>query len=99
MTGTHALSHPWGPWTGGAPGAFEQCDVRAFGKLSRWGDARVHYRVRLVDGAELFVNASKQIPSDEKWLRRLGATVNTPRSTRDCGWAIAWREISPCRPG
>ena len=93
MTGTRALSHPWGLWAGGDSEAFEQRDVRAFGKLSRWGDARVHYLVRLVDGAELFVNANKQGPSDEKWLRKLGAILDTPRPTRDCGWAVAWKEV------
>lgn len=94
MTGNRSRSHPWGPWPGGTSEAFEPSDVRAFGKLSRWGDARVHYLVRLVDGAELFVNASKQDPADEKWLRKLGATVDAPRSTCDCGWAIAWEEMS-----
>lgn len=97
MTGTRVLFHPWpsGPWAGGATEAFEQSDVRAFGKLVRWGDARVNYLVRLIDGVELFVDPRKQEPSDEKWLRRLGATVDAPRATRDCGWAIAWKEISP----
>ena len=93
MTGTRALAHPWGLWAGGDSEAFEQSDVRAFGKLSRWGDARVHYLVRLVDGAELFVNASKQGPADEKWLRKLGEALDTPRATRDCGWAVAWKEV------
>jgi hypothetical protein len=97
MTGTRSILHPWGgPWAGGASEAFEQSDVRAFGKLSRWGDARIHYLVRLVDGAELFVLASKQPPADEKWLQRLGTMVETPQQvTRDCGWAIVWQEISP----
>lgn len=94
LTGTRALAHSWGPWAGGATEDFEQVDVRAFGKLKRWGDARVLYLVRLVDGAELFVNASKQDAANQKWLRRLGATVGTPRATRDCGWAIAWREVA-----
>ena len=94
MTGTRALAHPWGPWASSGVKRFEQSDVRSFGKLSRWGDARVHYLVRLVDSAELFVNASKQEATDEKWLRQLGASVGTPRATRDCGWSIAWREIS-----
>lgn len=95
MTGTLALPHAWGPWAGGLASKFEQSDVAAFGKLKRWGDARVHYLVRLCDGAELFVNASQQGADDEKWLRKLGSAVDTPRPTRDCGWAIAWREVSP----
>lgn len=99
MTGTLALSHPWGPWAGGSAASFEQRDVRAFGKLRRWGDARVHYLVRLIDGSELFVNASKQSPSDEKWLRKRGAACTAPSPTRDCGWSIAWREIPPGVPG
>lgn len=99
MTGTIALSHPWGPWAGGNSSSFEQSDVCALGKLTRWGDARVLYLVRLVDGVELFVNASKQPPSDEKWLRWLAADVRTPRATRDCGWSIAWREIVSGVPG
>jgi hypothetical protein len=93
MTGVRSLAHPWGPWGGGAKVRFEQADVRAFGKLRRWGDARVFYLVRLVDDVELFVNASEQESSDEKWLRALGAETRTPSPTRDCGWAIAWREI------
>lgn len=74
MIGTRSILHPWGgPWAGGTAEAFEQSAVRAFGKLSRWGDGRVYYMVCLVDGAELFVDASKQEASDEKWIRRLGA--------------------------
>lgn len=94
MTGARARPHQWGPWAGGVIETFEQSDVRAFGKLSRWGDARVHYLVRLADGTELFVNVRKQAAPDEEWLKRLGASVITPRATRDCGWAIAWREVS-----
>lgn len=93
MRGTRALSHPWGPWAGGGVESFEQSDVRALGKLTRWGDARILYLARLVDGAELFVNASKQPPADEKWLRRLAVDLHVPRATRDGGWSIAWREI------
>lgn len=94
MTGVRSLSHPWGPWAGGKPELFEQTDVVAFGKLSRWGDARVHYLVRLRDGVELFVNASKQATADQKWLRKLGAHTNTPTATRDGGWAIAWLDVA-----
>lgn len=52
MIGTRSLSHPWGPWAGGAAEKFGASDVRAIGKLRRWGDARVHYLVRLGDGAD-----------------------------------------------
>ncbi len=93
MTGTRSLAHPWGPWAGGGSERFDQSDVRAIGKLKRWGDARVHYLVRLIDGAELFVNASKQVPADEKWLRTIAAGVGAPSPTRDGGWSIAWREV------
>jgi len=56
---------------------FEQADVRALGKLKRWGDARVLYLMRLVDGAELFVNASRQhLPT------RSGCASSPPRSIR-----------------
>jgi hypothetical protein len=95
MTGTRALSHPWGPWAGGTVEKFERSDVRAFGKLKRWGDARVHYLVRLVDGAELFVNANEQSDIEGKWCRKLGAEVSTPSPTRDCGCSIMWKEIAP----
>jgi hypothetical protein len=95
MTGTRSILHPWGPWAGGGAETFEQRDVRAFGKLKRWGDARVHYLARLVDGAELFVNASQQADAACKWPRKLGAECHTPTPTRDCGWSIAWQEISP----
>jgi hypothetical protein len=96
MTGKRALSHPWGPWAGGDSEAFEQADVRALGKLKRWGDARVLYLVRLVDGAELFVIANQQPSDDEKWLRKLAAEIVTPTPTRDCGWAVAWKDVPLC---
>lgn len=94
MTGTRALSHPWGLWAGGRSEKFERADVCSFGKLKRWGDARVHYLVRLVDGAELFVNASEQSDIDMMWLRKLGSEVGTPTPTRDCGCAIMWKDVS-----
>lgn len=94
MMGIRALVHPWGPYAGGGAEKFEQSDVRAFGKLRRWGDARVHYLVRLVDGAELFVNASKQTDIEMRWLRKLGAQVGTPLPTRDCGVAIVWKDVA-----
>jgi len=94
MTGVCALPHPWGPWAGGGTERFEQSDVRAIGKLRRWGDARIHYLVRLSDGAELFVNASKQDAADEKWLRKIASEVDAPSPTRDCGWSIAWSSMT-----
>lgn len=100
VRGTRSLSHPWGPWPGGSSEQFERSDVRAFGKLKRWGDARVHYLVQLVDGAELFVNASQQNDVDRKWLRKLGAEIDTPTPTRDCVCAVAWRDVAvDRRPG
>lgn len=94
MTGTRSLTHSWGPWAGGGREKFEQSDVVAFGKLKRWGDARVHYLVRLVDGIDLFVNAMEQEDADRVWLRLLGAKTRMPSPTRDCGWAIAWQELA-----
>ena len=92
MTGTRALAHPWGLWAGGASEAFDQSDVRAFGKLSRWGDARVHYLVRLVDGAELFVNASKQSKDAERFLRRLAKPIRGWVPGRGEGFRTVWGE-------
>lgn len=94
MFGIRAQSHP-SPWPGGEPERFEQSDVQALGKLRRWGDARVHYIVRLLDGVELFVNASKQDAADQKWLRALAAGVSAPSPTRDGGWSIKWLDVSP----
>lgn len=90
------------PWeagrVGGRASKFGRSDVVAFGKLKHWGDARVHYVVRLVDGFELVVHVFEQEDADRIWLRLLGANTRTPSPTRDCGWSIAWQEIEPC-PG
>lgn len=89
MIGTISIHAAWGPWAGGAERVFEHTEVTAIGKLRRAGDNRVHLVVRLTDGAEVFVNASKQSAADGRWLYKAGQGLQPGHD------AVSWKTGQP----
>jgi hypothetical protein len=88
MNGIRALSSSWGPWPGGGETSFERDAIVAIGKLRNTGDNRIKLIVRLTDGSEVFVNASKQPPDDGSWLYKAGKDLSPGH---DC---VSWKALT-----
>lgn len=89
MIGTISTNAAWGPWAGGDARAFEPANITAIGKLRRSGDNRVHLVVRLADGTEVFVNASKQSAAESRWLYKAGQGLQPGHDS------VAWKDVQP----
>ena len=77
----------------GARREFSQSDVAAFGKNRRYGDYRVQFWCRLVDGIYVFVSAIKQPANEQKWLRKLSKRINLPAPTVTKPIVESWIEL------
>lgn len=98
MIGVESVASNTGcPYAGGGEVEFCRDNVRRLGKLRVWGSqACVQFVAELLDGRSVFVNASKQVKEDEKWLRRVAKWI--PRcyvSSRAEGWRITWADVVP----
>ena len=89
MIGTTSTNSTGGPWAGGPERTFESTDIIAIGKLRRGGDSCVHLVVRLADGTEVFVNASKQSAAEGRWLYKAGQGLQPGHDS------IAWKDMQP----
>jgi hypothetical protein len=72
---------------------FDQADVVQLGKLYCWGSAGCQFIVRLRDGREVFVNASKQRKDDERFLRRLAKPIRGWAPGRSEGFRTVWSTL------
>lgn len=69
---------------------FDQAAIVQLGKLYCWGSAGCQFIVRLCDGREVFVNASKQSKEDERFLRRLAKPIRGWAPSRGEGFRTVW---------
>jgi len=76
------------------PRRVEVAQVVAIAKQASYGDARTLYWLRLVDGTEVYVNASKQEKDAERWLRKQAKPIHISAPNRDIGWLFVWREVA-----
>lgn len=85
------LSNTGCPYAGGEHVEFTTADVAALAKLICWGSsACTQFVVRLVDGRDVFVNASKQAKLEEKFLRKIAKRIPCRLPSRSPGWMMTW---------
>ena len=89
------ISNTGCPLPGYVETEFEQVDVVQLGKLYCWGSAGCQFIVKLRDGREMFVNASKQCKDDERFLRRLAKPIQGWAPGRAEGFRTVWGEAAP----
>ena len=81
------------PYAGGPSREISRDEIVTFGKMTSWGSSVTEYVAILIDGTLVFINASKQVKLEEKWLRKLAKRIRSRLADRSVGWTTVWIDI------